>query len=75
MVAGLVRDKNMTAKSKQIPADKQVWNAVGKTVFNNNMSFVNGKLNLLISNSVPGLYLLQMTSDAGNSFTRKFVVE
>ena len=69
---------NLTLQQKVVdnnPAKVQVWNAVGKLVYNNHTVFTNGKMNIQLQNCVPGLYLLQLSDGSGNSFTRKFVVE
>ena len=57
------------------PVKVQVWNAVGKVVYNCNAVFVSGKLNIQLQNCASGLYLLQLSDTAGSSFTRKFVIE
>jgi hypothetical protein len=57
------------------PVKVQVWNATGVVVYNKNGFFENGKMQVHLPNSLPGLYLLQLTDNFGNSFIRKFVVQ
>jgi hypothetical protein len=53
----------------------QVWNATGRVVISGNIQFTGGNATIHIPDAIPGLYLLQLTDNSGNSFTRKFVVE
>jgi hypothetical protein len=57
------------------PVKVQVWNATGVIVYSKNGLFENGKMQVHLQNSLPGLYLLQLTDNFGNSFIRKFVVQ
>jgi hypothetical protein len=53
----------------------QVLNAMGVVVYSRSVLFEDGKIQVHIPNSVPGLYLLQISDNFGNTFTRKFIIQ
>jgi hypothetical protein len=69
---------NLTITQKNAdntPVKVQVWNATGAVVYSKNAQFEIGKMQVHIPNSLPGLYLLQISDNFGNTFTRKFIIQ
>jgi hypothetical protein len=57
------------------PVKVQVLDAMGRVVYSNSTVFTDGKLSIQLPNNIPGLYLLQLSDNSGNSFIREFVVQ
>jgi hypothetical protein len=57
------------------PVQVEVWDAVGRTIFKEEVGFVNSSSYMAIKNVMPGLYLLQVTDNDGKKFKFKFAVE
>ena len=53
----------------------EIWNSTGIKVYSNFIDFNSGISSVNFSNHIPGLYLLKITDNNGNSFTLKFVIE
>jgi hypothetical protein len=69
---------NLTITQKiadNTPVKVQVWNATGAVVYSKNAQFESGKMQVHMTNSVPGLYLLQISDNFGATFTRKFIIQ
>jgi len=56
------------------PVKAIIYDAVGREVYNSDMSFVNTQSNLNLGNLSPGLYLLELKDSKNEIFRFKFVV-
>jgi hypothetical protein len=57
------------------PVEVEVWDAVGRTLYKENLLFSDAISKLQIGNVASGLYLLQVTDSKGRMFRLKFVKE
>ena len=53
----------------------EIFNAIGVSVYKNNLLFSSGTDQIRLVNVVPGLYLLKLTDSEGRKFIFKFVEE
>jgi hypothetical protein len=53
----------------------QVYNATGMVILNSTLQFINGAAGIHIQNNSPGVYMLKLSDDLGNSFISKFVIQ
>lgn len=57
------------------PVFAQIWSTSGVSIYKEELLFTNGVDQLHVVNSVPGLYLLQLTDSKGRVFILKFVIQ
>jgi len=55
-------------------AQVEIFNSLGIVVYNNTLSFRNGKTTLNVGNAPPGLYLLQLYDEKGIRYAFKFTL-
>ena len=61
--------------SDEQPVVTEIWDAVGRNIFKQNINFIGSNYNLQIGSVSPGIYLMQLRDSKGNEFRFKFVVE
>ena len=57
------------------PVTIQVWNATGMKVYEIRTTFKGNQTAVHLDNSVPGMYMLQLTNSMGATFHYKFVIQ
>jgi len=58
-----------------MPVQAAIWNATGQRIYNTTLQFANATGKLVLNNTAPGLYLLQLTDEKGRNFIFKFVIQ
>jgi hypothetical protein len=61
--------------SDEQPVVTEIWDAIGKNIFTQNIVFNSDNYNLQLGNISPGIYIMQLRDSKGNEFRFKFVVE
>ncbi len=61
--------------SDEQPVVTEIWDAIGKNIFTQNIVFNSDNYNLQLGNISPGVYIMQLRDGKGNEFRFKFVVE
>ncbi len=56
------------------PASMEIWSAEGKSIYRQTINFSGGKAQINLNGIAPGLYMLQIRSSKGESYTAKFIV-
>ena len=57
------------------PVRAEIWNTLGQNVYNADLSFNSGIINLKLSNFVSGLYMLRLTDSQNRLYNIKFIIE
>jgi hypothetical protein len=70
---GLISLQQMVADKNSVNAE--IWNAIGVSIYKNDILFNNGTNQIRLANISPGLYLMKLTDSDGRRFIFKFVEE
>ena len=57
------------------PVDIQIWNAIGQTIYKQQVVFIGKEYKVDIGNMQKGIYMLQLLDANGHSFTYKFAIK
>jgi len=57
------------------PVQIEIWDVLGRSLYKQTLEFADATYQLQVRNVAPGLYLLQVTDNAGRTFKFKFVVQ
>lgn len=57
------------------PVNAEMWDAIGRSIYKEQIMFPSQTSSLHMRNVVPGLYMLQLTDSKGRTFKFKFIVK